>query len=157
MTIYFASDHAGYTLKNTLLAYVRDELGYDVVDCGAFEQNPHDDYVDFVRRACLHVSEHPSENRAIVLGGSGQGEAMCANRFPGVRAGVFYGTLRTQVDADAHELSMIASLRHHNDANVLSIGARFVEEDEAKYAVREWLSLSFTGEERHVRRIEKLG
>ena len=91
MTIYFATDHAGFTLKNELLQFVRDELGYSVEDCGAFEENAGDDYPDFITRAAQFVSERPDEAKAIILGGSGQGEAMCANKYTRVRAVVYYG------------------------------------------------------------------
>ncbi len=147
MTIYFGTDHAGFSLKNELLAFVRDELGYEVIDCGAFEENGDDDYPDFVGGAAQAVSENPEECRAIVLGGSGQGEAMCANRYPHVRAVVYYGGSE----------DIITLSREHNDANVLSLGARFLTGDEAREAVRRWLSTEFSEEERHVRRIEKLG
>lgn len=157
MKVYFATDHAGFELKNALLAYVRDELGYEVEDCGAYEQNSEDDYTDFVSVAALHVSKDPEQSRAIVLGGSGQGEAMCANRFPHVRAGVYYGAGGTQTDVGGSKLDMVTSLRLHNDANVLSLGARFLSFEEAKEVVRVWLTTEFVPEERHVRRISKLG
>ncbi len=147
MKVYFATDHAGFELKNALLAFVRDELSIAVEDCGAYEVNTEDDYTDFVSIAAQHVSEDSENSRAIVLGGSGQGEAMCANRFRGVRATVYY----------AHNPSIIALSREHNNANVLSLGARFLSFDEAREAVGTWLSIPFTREERHVRRIEKLG
>lgn len=156
-TVFFASDHAGYELKNVLLAFVRDELGYEVEDCGAHELNSEDDYTDFVSIAAKHVSENPLQSRAIVLGGSGQGEAMCANRFPHVRAGVYYGNGGVQTDAKGEELTLLKSLRLHNDANVLSLGARFMREEEAKDAVRVFLSAEYKDEERHTRRIAKLG
>ena len=89
----------------------------------------------------------------VILGGSGQGEAMCANRVNGARAAVFYGGASTQTDVTGNTLDMIASMREHNNANVLSFGARFVSEADAKEATRVWLNTSFTGEERHVRRL----
>ncbi len=146
MTIYFATDHAGFELKNTIIAFVRDELGYDVVDCGAETLDPEDDYPDFISLAARAVSEDPVNRRAIIFGGSGQGEAMVANKFPHVRAAVFYGVHKR-----------IATLsREHNDANIISLGARFVTIEEAKDAVREWLLTPFSGEERHTRRIQKM-
>jgi ribose 5-phosphate isomerase B len=145
-TVYFASDHAGFELKNALLAYVRDELGCDTEDCGAFELDEKDDYPDFIRKAAAAVAKAPDDARGVVLGGSGQGEAMAANRYAGVRAAVFYG--------GSHDLVRLA--REHNDANVLSLGARFVDEADAKEAVRLFLSTPFSGEERHARRIHKL-
>jgi len=146
MTIYFATDHAGFELKNELLQFVRDELGYSVEDCGAFEENADDDYPDFITIAAELVSQKPDEAKAIILGGSGQGEAMCANRFTHVRACAYYGGTKR-----------IATLsREHNDANVLSLGARFLTKEEARDVVREWLSTPFSGDERHTRRIQKL-
>jgi ribose 5-phosphate isomerase B len=156
MKIYFAADHAGFDLKNVLMGYVRDELGFEVHDCGALEANESDDYVDFVKTAAEAISLNPTNARGIILGGSGQGEAMCANRFAHVRAGVFYGDRGTQVDSSGASLSMVMSLRLHNDANVLSLAARFLTREEAKDAVRVFLTTSFTEEERHVRRIKKL-
>ncbi len=139
--IFFASDHAGFNLKQVLVEYCKNELKLEVEDLGAHEQNPEDDYPEIIALAAKAVSENP-ENRAIILGGSGQGEAMVANRFPNVRAVVWYGGTKIP------ELS-----REHNDSNILSIGARFVTEDEARMAVKAWLETDFSGEERHVRRL----
>lgn len=147
MTIYFATDHAGFEMKNEILAYVRDELGYEVVDCGADVFDAEDDYPDFISCAAKLVSEAPEKHKAIIFGGSGQGEAMCANRYPGVRAAVYYGC----------ETDILRLSREHNDANVLSLGSRFLSLDEAKQAVQTWLSTEFSDEKRHSRRIEKLG
>lgn len=146
MTIYFATDHAGFELKNELVTYVREELGYEVVDCGADTYDADDDYPDFIRKATEAVSNAPEVSRAIILGGSGQGEAMCANRYANVRAVVYYGS----------EPEIIRLSREHNDANVLSLGARFLTVADAKDAVRTWLEARFTGEARHERRIQKL-
>ena len=158
MKVYFATDHAGFALKNALLAFVRDELGYTVEDCGAYEENAEDDYPDFIRNAAQAVSSDPNNSRAIILGGSGQGEAMCANRFSNVRATVYYGApAKSQIDADGVALDIIASARLHNDSNILALGARFLSESEAQEVVQEWLSTDFSGEERHLRRLVKLG
>jgi len=91
-----------------------------------------------------------------VFGASGQGEAIAANRVPGVRAVVYYAPAGEQMDTAGKSLGMAASTREHNDANVLSLGARFLTEEEAKDAVKEWLQTSFSGEERHKRRIAQL-
>jgi len=155
-TVYFATDHAGLEFKNQLLAYVRDDLGYDVTDCGPAVYDADDDYPDYISLAAQKVSDSP-KSRAIILGGSGQGEAMVANRFAHVRAAVFYGEpLTPQVDASGQTLSMIQSSRDHNDANVLSLGARFLTLETAKKAVALWLERDFSGEERHIRRIKKI-
>ena len=149
MKIYFASDHAGFELKNELLAFVRDELAFDVQDCGAFENDPNDDYPAIIAAGALPVREDRAngiESRAIVLGGSGTGEAIVANKFRGVRACVFYGG-----NEDIVRLS-----REHNNANVLSLGARFLSAEAAKSAVRLWLSTPFSQDERHVRRIAQI-
>jgi len=143
--VYFAADHAGFELKNTLMAFVR-EMGYVVEDCGATMYDAVDDYPGFMACAAQAVSKNPECARGIILGGSGQGEAMVANRFKGVRAAVYYGGT-----TDIVELS-----REHNDANVLSLAARFLSEEEAKEAVKKWLNTAFSGEERHVRRIKKI-
>jgi len=145
MKIYFATDHAGFELKNSLIEFVRDELGYEVEDLGAHELNPTDDYTDFVGVAAKRVNEEEG-TRAIILGGSGQGEAIVANRFPNVRAIVWYG--------GTDEILRLS--RQHNDANILSIGARFVDEEMGREGVRKWLATKFSGEERHIRRIGKL-
>ena len=143
--IYFATDHAGFKLKNILVSFVAEDLGYEVVDCGPMVFDEDDDYPDFIRIAALKVSSSPKD-RAIILGGSGQGEAMVANRFPHVRAAVYYGA-----QADIVTLS-----REHNDANILSLGARFISETEAKESVKAWLKGEFSNDERHIRRIKKI-
>lgn len=146
MTIYFATDHAGLPLKEKILAYVRDVLGYEVFDCGAYEYNADDDYPEFIKKAGDAVSKDSDNARAIIFGGSGQGEAMVANRYSNVRATVYYGGSR----------EIITLSREHNNANILSIGARFVSEEEAKEVVNLWLNTEFTGEKRHVRRIAQI-
>ncbi|MDO8600080.1 MAG: RpiB/LacA/LacB family sugar-phosphate isomerase [bacterium] len=162
--IYFASDHAGFELKEKLKAYLQ-EFGHEVKDCGAFSYDEVDDYPDFIALAAKAVSEDPEHARAIILGGSGQGEAMVANRFRGVRAAVYYGPASTKAPAYADASAgrsagkgdeIITLSREHNDANVLSLGARFLTEEEAKRAVKLWLDTAFSGEERHVRRITKI-
>jgi len=142
--IFFAADHAGFKMKNELLKFVAD-LNYEVEDCGAYELDPQDDYPEFVKKAANAVSESPKEVRAIILGGSGQGEAMIANKFKDVRAVVYY----------SNNLEIIKLSREHNDANILSLGARFLSPDEAKKAVKLWLETLFSGEERHQRRINQ--
>ena len=153
MKIVFAADHAGYDLKEKLIPFVKG-LGFEVEDVGAHDLIAEDDYPDMVALAARKVSEDPQNVRAIVLGGSGQGEAIVANRFPRVRAVVFNGQYHPQ-DGRLIPKEIVLS-REHNDSNVLALGARFINEEEAKAAVKVWLETPFSGEERHLRRIEKI-
>jgi ribose 5-phosphate isomerase B len=159
MKVYFASDHTGFAMKNTLTDYVHG-LGYEVEDCGAKSLDINDDYPAIILEAVKKVA-HDIENgvasRAVVLGGSGQGEAIVANRVKGIRAAVYYGEpQRMQQDVTGHLLDILHSSREHNNANVLSLGSRFLSLDEAKAAVKEWLAAAFSGEERHGRRIRQI-
>lgn len=160
MTILFASDHAGFALKTALLAYVRDALGQSVEDCTP-ELVEGDDYPDTISVAARRISADPML-RAIVVGGSGQGEAMVANRFPNVRAAVFYGPVAatTAIDAEGDAsndpFEIVHLSRVHNESNILSLGARFVSETDAREAVKRWLASDFSGDERHARRIKKI-
>lgn len=159
MKVYVAADHAAFEIKNQLLAYLKDELRYDVEDCGAFTFDKDDDYPAIIATAARKLSADVAEgieSRAIVAGGSGQGEAMVANRFPGVRCALYYGGASTQTDVSGKELDMISSTREHNNANALSLGARFMSLEDAKNAVRTFLEGNFSGEERHVRRIQQI-
>lgn len=157
--VYFASDHAGFALKQALIEHLRT-LGYTVEDFGARDLDPEDDYPDFVT-PCAEKVAAESQSIGIIIGGSGQGEAMCANRVPGARAAVFYGPMRVtellEIEGgrseDGYDLVRLA--RRHNDANILSIGARFVSGDEAVEAVRLFLTTTFSGAPRHARRIAK--
>lgn len=153
--VFIASDHAGFQLKQSLIPHL-ESLGHEVVDCGADVFNAEDDYPDFVMPCATQVAA-TSGSFGIVLGASGQGEAMAANRIPGVRAAVYYGAAGMQTDATGKELDLIASVREHNDANVLSLGARFLSVEDATVAVERFLSTAFPGEDRHVRRRAKLG
>ncbi len=159
MKIYFASDHGGYELKNELLAFTL-ALGYDAEDCGAYEYDAADDYPELIARAARKLSEDSlagRDSRAVIAGASGQGEAMTANRFKGVRCALYYGPAgREQKDMSGKQLDMISSTREHNNANALSLGGRFLSLDEAKQVVKKWLETSFPGEARHARRIEQI-
>lgn len=151
--IVIGADHAGYALKEFLKEKLAQE-GYNIVDKGAHEYDEDDDYPDFVVPVAEEVSTDPEHVKGIVLGGSGQGEAMTANRFPGIRAVVFNGQYKPS-DGRMVPHEIVIS-RQHNDANVLSLGARFLSETEAFEAVKLWLETPFSGDERHVRRIKKL-
>jgi len=155
MKVYFAADHAGFGLKQSLIPFVRD-MGFEVEDCGPASLQDGDDYPDFVLPCARKVSE-TSESFGIVIGASGQGEAMAANRVKGVRAAVYYGeAFGSQNDAQGNILNLIQSVRAHNDANVLSLGARFVTDAAAKSAVKMFLETPFSNGEHHARRIAKL-
>ena len=145
MKIFVGSDHAGFQLKEQLIPFLK-ELGHEVLDMGAPEYNEQDDYPDFIIPVAKEVSKDPEKTRGIVIGGSGQGEAMVANRFKNIRAAVWYGGNREPL-----KLS-----REHNNANVLSIGARLVGEDGVFEAVRMWLETGFSGDPRHKRRLAKI-
>lgn len=154
--VYFASDHAGFALKKELIPFVQ-ELGYDVDDCGPATFELADDYPPLIADAARRLSDDVRaghDSRAVVIGASGQGEAMVANRFSGVRCALYYGEPPVpQTDASGDTLDMLQSTRAHNDANALSIGARFMSLSDAKVAVKKWLEVPFSGEERHRRRI----
>jgi len=143
--IYLGCDHAGFEMKEKIKLFL-GSLGYNIEDEGAYTYNPDDDYPDFILKVAKAVAGDPENNRGIILGGSGQGEAMVANRVKSVRAAVYY----------ARNLNMIEVTREHNDANILALGARFLEEDDALAAVKYWLETSFKNEERHLRRIKKI-
>ncbi|MDO8493265.1 MAG: RpiB/LacA/LacB family sugar-phosphate isomerase [bacterium] len=143
--IYIASDHAGFELKGKLIDYLEIE-GYIIQDMGAHSYDEADDYPDFVSLVAREVSDSPVESLGVVIGGSGQGEAMVCNRFPNVRASVYYGG----------NLDVVKTTRQHNDSNVLSLGARFMSEEEAESALKIWLETDFSGEERHIRRHKKI-
>ena len=143
MKIYLASDHAGFDLKQFLGDHLKD-LGHAVEDCGALEMDPLDDYPDFIIPAAEKVAKDPN-SRGIIMGGSGQGEAIAANRIKGVRAVVFYDG----------PMDIVKLSRTHNNANILSFGARFITQEKAADAVDLWLNEPFEGG-RHKIRIDKL-
>ena len=141
-TIVLATDHAGFELKEHVKRFL-SKKGYNIKDFGALKYDSLDDYPDFILPAAKYISEH--KLIGIIFGGSGQGEAMAANRINGIRAAVFYNGPDEIV-----ELS-----RLHNNANILSIGARFVNNQEVEKVIELWLSTDFE-EGRHEKRINKL-
>ena len=143
MRIHIATDHAGLELKNSIKTYLINK-GYDVMDHGAHEYDPLDDYPDFIF-PCAKAVAAEDDSRGIILGGSGQGEAMAANRIKGVRAVVYYN--------GPEEIVKLS--REHNSANVLSLGARFMTAKEIYDVIDLWLHEPFAGG-RHQGRIEKL-
>jgi ribose 5-phosphate isomerase B len=149
--IFLASDHRGFEAKEKVKAWLT-EWGYEFRDCGPASYNGADDYVQYVAIAAEKVSEDPVQNRGIVLGATGQGEAMVANRRRGVRAAVYYGG----------SIDIVRLSRLHNASNILSLGvapgntieeAVPMEEQVLEDAVKVWLETEFTNDERHVRRI----
>lgn len=144
MKLFLASDHAGYELKEALSSFLA-ERGYTVEDLGPLEYKADDDYPDYLLMLGRYVASEKG-SMGIGIGGSGQGEAIAVNRVKGARAAVYYG--------GSEEIVKLS--REHNDANVLSLGARFLTQEQAKNAVALWLATPFSGDERHVRRIAKL-
>jgi len=143
MKIHIATDHAGLDLKNIIRDYLISK-GHEVTDHGAHEYDALDDYPDYIF-PCAKAVASDLESRGIILGGSGQGEAMAANRVKGVRAAVFYNG----------PVEIVKLSREHNNANILSLGARFMTEDEIYGVIQMWLDEPFGGG-RHQRRIDKL-
>ncbi len=160
MKIYLGTDHAGFSLKEKIKVHLVGK-GYEVEDCGAKDLDPQDDYTIFIPKVAQAVSTDEG-SKGIILGGSGQAEAMLANKYPGVRAALFYGPVeaREAIDVtgspslDGYDIVRLS--RTHNDANILSLGARFLSEEEVIQAVDIWLTTPFSNEERHKRRIEKM-
>jgi ribose 5-phosphate isomerase B len=144
-TLYLATDHAGFEHKESIRTWLLSE-GCTIIDVGATHFDESDDFPDYISVAGKAVSLNPEAAAAIIFGGSGQGEAMVANRYPGVRATVYYGG----------DPKIIALSREHNDANVLSIGARFVTVDESKKVIWDWLHLERGTDPKYHRRNLKI-
>ncbi len=140
MRIALAADHAGYAYKERIKTWLMEQC-YPVEDFGAHSQEP-SDYPDCVRPAVLAVASGACE-RGIVLGGSGNGEAMVANRIPGIRCALCWNTVSAEM------------ARRHNDANLLALGQRMLDEETALAIVRVWLETPFDGG-RHERRVRKI-
>jgi ribose 5-phosphate isomerase B len=161
MILYLGTDHAGFNLKEKIKVFLI-ENGYSVNDCGAHTFDKEDDYPDFISLAAEGVSRNPTEDKGIIFGGSGQAEAMVANKYPGVRCALFYAPRTPPHPADANgrisndPYEMIRLTREHNDANILSLGARLLTDEEALKAVALWLETPFSNDKRHIRRIEKM-
>ncbi|HVY68021.1 MAG TPA: RpiB/LacA/LacB family sugar-phosphate isomerase [Patescibacteria group bacterium] len=141
--IYLASDHAGFELKQKLLQHLRD-IDMEALDCGPAGHDPEDDYPDFIYPCAQKVAANPG-SMGIVIGGSGQGEAMVANKVRGIRAVVYYGGPE----------EIIKLSRQHNNASILALGARFLTPAQAERAVDLWLETGFDAG-RHQRRVDKI-
>jgi ribose 5-phosphate isomerase B len=140
--VYLGSDHAGFELKQRLIEHI-GSLGHEPVDCGPAAYDAEDDYPPYVLRAASRAAADAG-SRGIVLGGSGNGEAIAANKVPGVRCALAFSD-------DTARLA-----REHNDANVLSLGARMYDDATALRYVELFLSTPFSDEPRHARRIGQL-
>ena len=139
MRVYLGSDHAGFELKSRLVQWLT-QAGHEPVDCGPSSYQPDDDYPVYVMRAASSAVGDPG-SLGIVIGGSGNGEQIAANKIPGIRAALAW----------TDETAQLA--RQHNDANVLSLGARMYPADEAVGFARVFVSTPFSGEPRHARRL----
>jgi len=137
--VYLGSDHAGFKLKAAIIAWL-GEAGHEAVDCGPRHYDPQDDYPVYVLRAAEGVVSDPG-SLGIVIGGSGNGEQIAANKVPGIRAALAWTT----------ETATLA--RQHNDANVLSLGARAYSLDDALSFAKTFIETPFSGEPRHARRL----
>ncbi|MDN5804663.1 MAG: ribose-5-phosphate isomerase [Microlunatus sp.] len=142
MRVHIGSDHAGYELKTHLISELTGK-GYEMVDHGAASYDADDDYPNFCLPAAEAVVSDPG-SLGIVIGGSGNGEAIAANKVDGVRCALAWSTDTAQLG------------RQHNNANVVSIGARMHTEDEAARLVELFLATPFSGDPRHQRRIQLL-
>jgi ribose 5-phosphate isomerase B len=160
MTIALSTDHAGLEQIKQLQDYLED-LGHECRYYGPEKLNPADDYPDFIIPSAKAVASGECQ-RGIIIGGSGQGEAMAANRIKGVRCAVFYGpaVANRPVDIEGNishsPYEIIKLSREHNDANMLSLAARFINLHQMQQAVSLWLDTEFSGQERHTRRNKKL-
>ncbi|MBX7265599.1 ribose-5-phosphate isomerase [Micromonospora sp. Llam7] len=142
MRVYLGSDHAGFELKVHLANHLAKQ-GYEVVDVGPHAYDPEDDYPVFCLHAGTRVVADPG-SLAVVIGGSGNGEQIAANKVAGVRAALAWSVETAQLG------------RQHNDANVVAVGARQHTLDEAAAIVEAFLTTSFSGSERHARRVAQV-
>ncbi|MCY7341991.1 MAG: ribose-5-phosphate isomerase [Pseudonocardia sp.] len=142
MRVYLGSDHAGFELKAQLVAHL-NSLGHEAVDVGPATYDAADDYPPFCIEAARRVLDDPG-SLGVVLGGSGNGEQMAANKVPGIRAGL------------AWSVETATLTRQHNDAQVVAVGARMHSADEAAEIVAAFVATPFSGDARHQRRIDIL-
>ncbi len=155
MKIFISTDHAGYVLKEELVLALTAQ-GHEIVDKGAYGYNEGDDFPDFVIPLAREVSQNsnPDLARGIILGATGEAEAFTANKFPHVRAVVYYGKSTSVVVDD--EVDIIVRSRTHHNTNVLILGARFFTHESILEAVTTWLSTPFEAGEKHLRRLAKV-
>lgn len=160
MKIALSSDHAGYERLKILRKFL-EGLGHECQWFGPTGFEADDDYPDFIRPAAEAVGSGDCQ-MGIIMGGSGQGEAMAANRVSKVRCAVYYGPSLAKYAIDASgkagldEFDVLRLTRAHNDANMLSFGVRFLTDEEMARAAQIWLDTPFSNDDRHARRIKKL-
>jgi ribose 5-phosphate isomerase B len=140
--VYLGSDHAGFELKAALVAWL-GTAGHEAVDCGPATYVADDDYPVYVMRAAKSVADDPG-SLGIVIGGSGNGEAIASNKVPGIRAALCWSAETAQL------------AREHNNANVLSLGARQYSLDDALGLAKIFVATPFSGDPRHVRRLGEI-
>lgn len=161
MKIALTTDHTGLDLLKQLQVFLTEQ-GHECVDFGPKEFEPGDDYPDFMFPAAEAVASGECDY-GIIIGGSGQGEAMAANRVKGARCALFYGPMAAKKPIDAEgdspkdDYEILRLSRQHNHANMLSLAARFLNFEEVKKAVTIWLETPYGNIERHTRRVAKLG
>lgn len=141
--IFLGADHRGFKLKEKIKPWL-ESLGYEVEDLGAYQLDPDDDYPDFAFRVAEAVARDPENNRGIVMCATGIGEAIAANKVEGIRAARVYRP----------DVARLA--REHNDTNVISLPAEYLDDDTAKKVVKVWLETPFSSQPRHRRRVEKI-
>lgn len=142
MRIVLGADHAGYEMKKDAVAYVR-ELGHQVLDVGAHTGSNPDDYPDFAEGVGMAIRNHQAD-RGILICGSGVGASIAVNKIPGIRAGICHDTYSAHQGVE------------HDNMNVLVMGSRVIGSQLARELIKSYLAAQFTGEERHVRRLEKV-
>lgn len=142
-TIYIGTDHAGFEYKEAIKEALEAD-GYTVEDKGNLKYEELDDYPDFIYPVAEAVAEDPDNRVGIVLGGSGQGEAMVANKVKGIRAAIGFSEF------------VVKATREHNNSNVLSLGQRTISKEEAIKFVKLFLDTPYSEAERHTRRIDKI-
>jgi ribose 5-phosphate isomerase B len=160
--IYLAADHAGYKLKEISKKYLQENYKdkYTIIDCGADELVDGDDYTVYMHKAAQMLNANP-ESKAIVFGGSGNGEAMVMNKYKNIRCGVYYGDTDDYITNN--NLNIINLMRAHNDANAISIGARFICNQKSQQSVKDivekivdsFLNTDFEGG-RHLQRVKNI-
>lgn len=143
MTIYIGSDHRGFKLKESIKTFLASQ-NYEVVDLGNDRYDENDDYPDFAAAVAKKVAENSEENRGILLCGSGVGVDIVANKFKGVRSALIFNPKQARLS------------RNDDNANVLSLAADFLSEDDAQRIINVWLKTPFSGEEKYSRRLQKI-